>query len=303
MVRKDDGLGEIGQAGYRKIKVIDKKIIRKVVLIIILGIIGLIILFGTFYTVDTGYRGIVKTFGAPSMDAKAEGLHLKIPLAQKVERLSVQTMKYEADAAAASKDLQVVHTQVAVNYHIEPETVPVIFRNIGKDYESKIIQPAVQESVKAVTAQFTAEELITKREIVKAQIDEKLHARLAGSNINMETTSITNFDFSQTFNNAIESKVTAEQLKLKAERDLERIKVEAQQAEAQAIGQKNAQIANAEGRKQAAILEAEGNAESIKLIDEQLRRSTTYLEFQKVQRWNGVLPQVTGGAVPFVNID
>lgn len=252
------------------------------VTLLILGIIfGFIILFSTFYTIDAGHRGVIKTFGAPSMEAKGEGLHVKIPIAQTITRMSVQTMKYEADAQAASKDLQVVHTKVAVNYHIEPNTVPVIFRDIGKDYETKIIQPAVQESVKSVTAQFTAEELITKRDIVKAKIDEKLHARLASNNINMETTSITNFDFSPTFNTAIEAKVTAEQLKLKAERDLERIKIEAEQTVAQAKGQ----------------------AESINLINQELTRSPKYVQYLAVTRWDGHLPQVTGESIPLIPIN
>lgn len=252
----------------------------KIALLLVFIFLGLTIIFGTFYTIPTGHRGIVKTFGAPSMDAKAEGLHLKIPIAQSVTRMSVQTMKYEADSAAASKDLQVVHTKVAVNYHIEPSTVPVIFRDIGVDYEAKIIQPAVQESVKAVTAQFTAEELITKRELVKSQIDEKLHARLSLSNINMETTSITNFDFSDTFNSAIESKVTAEQLKLKAERDLERIKIEAEQT----------------------IASARGQAESINLINQELSRSPNYIQYLATTKWNGELPMVTGESIPMINI-
>lgn len=267
------------------------KKIKKGIWLGVLVIIGLIFLFGTFYTVDAGHRGVVKTFGKPSMEASGEGLHMKIPIAQHVVRMSVQTMKYEAKASAASKDLQIVETDVAVNYHIEPTTVPVIYRNIGADYEAKIIQPAVQESVKAVTAQFTAEELITKRDIVKDMIDQKLHERLAASNINMETTSITNFDFSDNFNAAIESKVTAEQLKLKAINDLARIQVEAEQVQAAAIGQKNAKIAT-----------AEGDAEAIRLIDEQLRKSPQYVQYYTVQKWDGKLSLVSGGATPLINL-
>lgn len=268
-----------------------KNLVKKIIKYTIFSVIAVIFLFGTFYTIDTGHRGIVKTFGAPSMDAKGEGLHLKIPIAQRVVRMSVQTMKYEAKASAASKDLQIVETDVAVNYHIEPSTTPLVYQTIGVDYESKIIQPAVQESVKAVTAQFTAEELITKRDVVKEMIDQKLHERLAASNINMETTSITNFDFSDNFNAAIESKVTAEQLKLKAVNDLARIKVEAEQVEATAIGVKNAKIA-----------EAEGNAEAIRLIDEQLRKSPLYIDYFTIQKWDGKLSLVSGGGMPLISL-
>ncbi|NTV23132.1 MAG: prohibitin family protein [Nanoarchaeota archaeon] len=264
--------------------------ILRVVLGVFVGIFLLITLFQAFYTVPAGYRGVVLTFGSPSMASAGEGLHFKIPYAQSVALMSVQTRKYEADAAAASKDLQIVSANIATNFKLEASMVPAIYRDLGLAFEPNIIAPAEQETVKAVTAKFTAEELITRREEVRLEMKELLKQKLAFRGIIVEEVSITNFDFSQSFNEAIEAKVTAEQLKLKAERDLERIKVEAEQVEAQAIGQKNAVIAEAEGR-----------AAAIRIIQQQLDSSPNYIEYLKVEKWNGKLPVVTGNAVPLIS--
>ena len=260
---------------------------------IVLCFVILVVLFGSFYTVTAGYRGVVLTFGKASPVASDEGLHFKIPIIQKVVKMSVQTQKYEADATAASKDLQVVSTKIAVNYHAVPERVPELYSLIGLGYEDRVIQPNVQEVLKATTAEFTAEELITKRPEVKAKVHALLRDRLLSRGIVSEDISITDFDFSDSFNQAIESKVTAEQLKLKAERDLDRIRIEAEQKEAQAIGERNAAIASAEGESQA-----------IKIIDQELKKSPNYLEWLKINKWDGVLPKATGaGAVPFIDIE
>lgn len=260
------------------------------VLLVFLLFIGLL---SSFYTVDAGERGILKTFGKPVMDAKEPGLHFKYPFGiQTVERMNVQTQKYQVPAEASSKDLQVVTSIIAVNYRIDASKAPTIYQELGVGYEDSILAPAVQERVKAATAQYTAEEVIEQRPLVKQMIQESLAEEMLTRNIIVEDVNIVNFDFSASFNEAIEQKVTAEQLKLKAERDLERIKIEAQQIEAQAIGQKNAVIAK-----------AEGDAAAIALIDEQLRRSPTYIEYLATQKWNGYLPSVMGaGAVPFVDV-
>jgi prohibitin 2 len=205
--------------------------------------------------------------------------------------MDVRTQKYEAPATAASKDLQVVTATIATNYHIVPEQSPSIFSTLGLGYAETIIKPVEQESVKAITSKFTAEELITKREEVRLEIKVVLEERLRARNIIVEEVSIVNFDFSESFNAAIENKVTMAQNALAAQNKLEQIKFEAQQTEAIAIGQKNAKIAT-----------AQGDAEAIRIIDEQLKTSPTYTEYLKVQRWNGILPQVTGGAIPLISV-
>src|SRR5918996_601236 len=176
------------------------------------------------------------------------------------------------------------------------------------DNVDRVIVPAIQESVKQVTARFNAEELITKRETVKNQIEEQITARLGAYNIVVDALSITEFQFSPQFTAAVEAKVEAQQRALQAQNELRRIQIEAQQNEAQAIGEQKANIARAEGIKQSNVLQAEGEAQAITLIDEQLRNNPTYLEWLKATKWDGVLPLVTGGGsdgqgnTPFIDI-
>jgi prohibitin 2 len=250
------------------------------------GIVGLItiviiLLFSTIYTVGAGERAILLTWGSPDSTPQMSGLHFKIPIAQSVVIMEVRTLKYDAKATAASQDLQTVNTDVAVNYHINPDSVVTIYKTIGTDYETKIIMPAVQEVVKSVTAKFTAEQLITQRSVVKDQIDIALADRLLKSNIVMETTSITNFDFSQTFNVAIENKVTAEQNALAAKNVLEQKKYEAQQL----------------------VITAQGQADASKLQIATINQNggMQYLQWIAIQKWDGKMPLVVGsGSMPFI---
>ena len=161
--------------------------------------------------------------------------------------MSVQTQKYEANATSASKDLQDVNTTIALNWHLDPGMADEVYRSLGLDFIERIAAPAIQETVKQVTARYIAEDLILKRDEVKAAITENLSNRLLQRGIVTETVSITNFKFSDTFTAAIEAKVAAEQAVLEAKNKLERVKVEAQQAEAQAKGEADARIAKATG--------------------------------------------------------
>jgi len=257
----------------------------------LLILFGAIIFFSSMYTIQSGQEGVLLTFNKADTVAKTDGLHFKIPFVQRIIKYDVKTLKYVTGASAASKDLQIVTSQLAVNYRLAEGTTPAMFKEVGTAYEDRIIQPLVQEVVKSTTATYTAEELITKRDEVSTVLQGELARLLTPRNIVVEEVSIVDFDFSATFNEAIESKVTAEQKKLEADRDLERIKVEAQQIEATAIGTKNAKIA-----------EAQGDAERIRLVQEELRRSPQYIEWLAVSQWNGELPSVTGGAVPFVDV-
>ena len=179
-----------------------------------------------------------------------------------------------------------------VNYHPDKERVHVLFKEIGLDYENRVIQPAIEETVKQVTANYNAEELITKRPLVKSDIETAIRDRLNQFDIVTEVISITDFEFSILFNKAIESKVEAEQNALRAENDLRRIQVEAQQHEATAEGIANANIA-----------EARGEAEAIAIINQALAQNPNYLEWLKTQAWDGKLPLVVGeGGTPFIQI-
>lgn len=235
--------------------------------------------------VPAGHRGVVLQLGAVS-GIMGEGFHFRLPVIQKVIAFNVQVQKAETDAAAASKDLQTISSKIALNYHVDPATVSRVFQNIGEAYEKKVIDPAVQEAVKAITARYTAEELITKRQQVALEIQDLLTGRLRKSDIVVDAFSIVNFEFSNEFNKAIESKQTAEQMALKAQRDLQRIKIEAEQ-----------KIAAAKAEAEALrIQKAEVTPELVRLREIEVQK-------QAVEKWDGKMPQVTGGATPFINVD
>ncbi|MGH9985923.1 MAG: prohibitin family protein [Nitrososphaeraceae archaeon] len=279
----------------------------KIVFPMIIGvIIAGIFVFTSIKIVDAGNRGVLLHFGAVDTSSSlSEGLHFVVPVRDDVVQMEVRTRKIVEDAASASKDLQEVRTQVALNEHIDPDKAQIVYKQLGLDYSNRIIVPAIQESVKQVTARFNAEELITKREIVKDQIEEQISARLVPYNIIVDAISITEFQFSPEFVVAIEAKVAAQQRALQAQNELRRIEIEAQQAEARAVGEQQANIARAEGIRQANVLQAQGEAQAITVIDEQLRNSPTYLEWLKSQTWDGHLPLVVGGGstdTPFIEI-
>jgi regulator of protease activity HflC (stomatin/prohibitin superfamily) len=280
--------------------------LSRMLIVVIVGIIVLtVVLVSSVKIVEAGNRGVLLNFGAVDTSTSLqEGLHLVVPFRDNVIQMEVRTQKTSEVAASASKDLQDVRTEVALNYHVSADSAQVVYQQLGFDYASRVITPAIQESVKQVTARFNAEELITKRETVKTEIEEQIKQRLAAYNVAVETISITEFKFSEQFTRAVEAKVEAEQRALQANNELRRIQIEAQQAEAKAVGDQKANIARAEGIRQANILQAEGEGEAILIIDERLRESPSYLEWLKTQRWNGVLPLVTGGegATPFIQI-
>ena len=205
------------------------------------------LVLGSFTTIPAGHRGVVIRFSATTGRILDEGLQTKLPFFESVVKMSVQTQKYEADSSAVTNDLQDVSTTIALNWHLDPGMAAEVYRTLGLEFINRIAAPAIQETIKQVTAKFNAEDLILRRDEVKNAIAESLSIRLAERGIITETLSITNFQFSATFTAAIEAKVAAEQAVLEAQNTLERVKVEAQQREEQAKGEANARIAQAEG--------------------------------------------------------
>jgi len=245
---------------------------------------------GPFVIVGAGERGVVTRLGAVQDKIFGEGLHFKTPLIEAVHIIDVKTQKYETDASAASKDLQIVTSQIAVNYRLDPTMVNWLYQNVGSKYRQILIEPAVQEAVKSATSKYTAEELITQRSKVRDDMVYRFRDKmgeLSHNSIIVDDFNIIDFDFSEEFNDAIEKKVTAEQKALEAQQDLERIKFEAQQ---------QIEIGKAE-------------AEILKL--QKLEITPELIELRKVERdreaiakWDGILPQWTcGGGMPFINME
>ncbi|MBI4452276.1 prohibitin family protein [Candidatus Woesearchaeota archaeon] len=240
---------------------------------IIISLIILIVLWGSFFVVGPGEKGVIfNSFIGIKDKTYDEGLHFKLPFFETQYRFEVRTRIFRDEASAASKDLQVVSTEVALNYHINKENVNDLFKNIGANYEERIIDPSIQEIVKSITAKHIAEELITKREIIKEEIKNSLKDRLAKSYVILDDLSITNFDFSDEFNKAIEAKVTAEQNALKEQNNLQVIKFQAQQK----------------------IEQAKGEAEAIRIVNEELLKSPQYINYLTIQKWDGKMPLALG---------
>jgi regulator of protease activity HflC (stomatin/prohibitin superfamily) len=238
--------------------------------------------------VDAGHVGVVTQFGAVTGAVYEPGFHFKIPFVQDVEIFDVRTQKDQVEATAASKDLQQVKSVIALNFHLDAANASTVYQAIGTSYKERIVDPAIQEAFKSATAQFTAEELITKRTEVKNLAQSTLSEQLERSHVIVVDLNIVNFDFSEEFNRAIESKQVASQQVLKAKQDLERSRVEAEQ-----------KIVEAKARADSQLIEADAAAKSQQL--QQLSLTELYIQNKAVDKWDGQLPQYTGGgALPFI---
>lgn len=250
---------------------------------IILAVVALVVIFGSFGTVPAGYEGVKTRFGAV-VGQVDPGLYFKVPLLEHVVSLDTQTQKEQVDATAASNDLQQVTATVAVNFHILPKDAPTIYQNVGYDYQSRVIDPAIQESIKAITSNYTAEQLITEREKVRDEIIALLTTKLTAYGVNTDSLNIVNFQFSDTFNQAIEAKVTAQQNALAAQNKLVQVQAEADQTVAKAKADAEAiQI-------QAQAINSQGGAD--------------YVQLQAVAKWDGHLPtqMIPGETLPFISL-
>ncbi len=250
------------------------------IIIVLLGIL----VAGSFYSVKAGTRGVVLQFGAIK-SVWSEGLHFKIPGIQTVIPMDIRVKKVEAGAVAASKDMQDVFTEIAVNYHIDPEAVAQLYTTIGTAYETTLISPAIQECVKASSATYTAEQLVTERIKVSTDMKERLQSKVSSYGIVVDAFNVLNFEFSEVFSQAIEQKQAAEQMALKARQDLERIKTEAEQK----------------------IVQAQAEAEALRIQKQEVTPEILKLReieatLKAIERWDGKLPTYSGGAVPFITL-
>ncbi|MCR9142587.1 MAG: prohibitin family protein [bacterium] len=252
------------------------------------AVVALVLLFmiNPFVIVGAGERGVVLTFGSVDETVLDEGLHVKIPFVQTVVLMDVKIQKAQTDAAASTRDLQDTTSTVVVNFRVVPDKANLIYQEVGLSYRDKIIDPGVQEIVKAVTASYNAGELITQRNKVRDEILAALKERMLPYNVVVTDFAIVNFSFSQQFTQAIEDKQTAEQKALKAEQDLKRIEIEAQQK----------------------IALARAEAESLRLQRAVISPQVIQLraieaKISAIEKWNGQLPRVTGGVIPFINVD
>jgi regulator of protease activity HflC (stomatin/prohibitin superfamily) len=270
-----------------------KKLTGYATVFIIVAVIAIIILSQATVTIPAGHRGVLLTFGKVENTIFQEGLNFKIPFTQSVILMNVQIQKAESTESTATKDLQEVSTTVAVNFRLNPLKVNDIYKDLRQDYISRVIKPNIEETLKATTAQYRAEELVTKRAEVKSTFDDILVERLSKFNIDVVSVSLTDFQFSTSFSAAIEAKVIAEQQALQAKNTLEQIRYEAQQQIIQAEAERNATIARAQGEATAQIIKANATSRAIELITSQM--TPEYAEYLWLQQWDGKLPVVLSG--------
>lgn len=274
-------------------------------LVLVLGLV-LVLLGGFIVIVDAGHVGVVKRLGAIQEKALPEGMHFKRPFMDVVEQIDVRLTPSHAKSTAASKDLQTVSTEVTVAYSLQADLAPQAYQRIGDRGKIAValVEPAIQESVKAVTAKFTAEELVTKRELVKQQIQQALELFIANTlkqkeldgSIVIANVAITDFNFSNEFNRAIELKVQAEQQALQARN--EKIK-RVTQAEAAAAERQLAADAEAYSTE----VQSKARADAIRREADALKQSPELIQLRTVEKWDGVLPRVNGaGAIPLLNL-
>jgi prohibitin 2 len=264
----------------------------KIAAIVVTIIVIIVVLAESIVIVQAGHRGVVLYLGAVENKVLGEGVHFIVPFVEQVVQMEVRTQKFQAEATAASNDLQEVQTVIALNYRIDPQQANNIYQILGVNYADRVISPTIQESVKASVAKFNAEELITKRETAKSVIANAIRSTLAGNDIETQNVFITDFQFSDAFATQIEQKVVAFQKYLTEQNNLRAVEVVANQTAAQA-----------EGQARANINKATGEAEAIKTITAQLRESPQYLQWQAISRWNGQMPYALGSSgFPFFQL-
>ena len=294
---------------------------KKITKFVVLGIVALLVVIlaaDSFATVPVGSTGILLTFGKVE-DGKAlsEGLHIKLPLVQRIVSMDNRVKKLELNTEAFSKDIQTVSATLAVNYRLQAEKSFAIYKTHGTQYEQNIIVPATHEVLKSVCAQYTAEELISKRAESSDMMRDELDAKLSGMGITVTDFNIIDFDFSNEFINAVEAKQVAEQVKKKAATENETAIAQAEREKQVSIKQSEAEAERvrieAEAQAQSTLIAAQAQADAVKLAADaeayRLENEGKYVTNSLIDKilaenWDGKLPNVVGGDVKgILNVD
>lgn len=266
-------VNELGNStGYKKI----------IIAVVVLAIVAIIAL-NCFTIVEAGHTGVVVTLGKVNEGVLQEGIHVKAPFIQQVVKIDNRIVKLEVETEAFSKDLQTVATTLAINYRVDTKKSYSIYKNIGADYEAVLITPAVNEVLKATTAQYTAEQSVTNRELISDGLISGLNEKLNSIGLYITDVNIINFDFSDAFITAIEEKQVAQQKLLKAETE------------------KQTAITNAQAQAETIRIKAEAEAEANKKLSASLTNEV--IEYNKIEKWDGKLPQVTGNSSSLINLE
>lgn len=259
------------------------KKIKTLIIVCVAVLFAITIASNAFTIVDAGHTGVVVTLGKVNEGVLQEGMHLKVPFVQKVVKIDNRIVKLEVDTEAFSKDLQTVQTTLAINYRVDTSKSYSIYKNIGANYEEVLVAPAVNEVLKAITAQYTAEESVTNRSLISDGLIKGLNDKLNNIGLYITDVNIINFDFSEAFITAIEEKQVAQQQLLKAETE------------------KQTAITNAEAEAETTRIKAEAEADANNKVraslDDNVIRSKFY------DKWDGKLPEAMGSDSIITSID
>jgi len=257
--------------------------VRKLSIIGAIVVVVILIAINCFTVVDAGHTGVVVTLGKVNEGVLQEGLHVKAPFVQKIVKIDNRIVKLEVSTEAFSKDLQTVQTTLAINYRVDTSKSYSIYKNIGADYENVLVVPAVNEVLKAITAQYTAEESVTNRSLISDGLINGLNDKLNSIGLYITDVNIINFDFSEAFITAIEEKQVAQQKLLKAETE------------------KQTAITNAEAEAETTRIKAQAEADANNKIKASLNDSIIRSKFY--EKWDGKLPQAMGSESIITSID
>ena len=274
-----------------------KKTLASLVTAVSVVICAAAVFLSCIQTVPTGHTGVVTTFGRVENTTLDSGVHLVLPW-QKVIKMDNRVQKQTAELPCFSSDIQEVNLTYTINYQIKKSDAQTIYRTIGVDYYHTVIQPCITESVKVVTARYTAEQLVGKRNELAAAIEVDLSEKLLNYNIELVSTSIENMDFTNAFTDAVEAKQVAQQNKLRAETEAEQKVIEAKAAA-------EVRKVNADAAAYELLAKAEAEAEANRKISESLTQEL--INYTYAQSWNGKLPTVMtgegGSMIPVLNVN
>ncbi|MBR5303207.1 MAG: prohibitin family protein [Candidatus Gastranaerophilales bacterium] len=255
----------------------------KLSLIIAIGILFVIFIVfcNPIAIVGVGQRGVKVTLGKVSPQSYSEGIHFVTPFISKIHVMNVKTQKLSTPTEVYTKDIQQARISYVVNYNLMPQHVHEMYRQVGMNYVDTILMPAIEGNIKDVIGKWNAQDLVANRASATADILGKLQSQLEKKYINVTSFQIIDINYSEVFERAIESKVTAEQEALKAKNKTVQVEEEAKQK----------------------LISAQAEAKSMQIRATALTQNKALVEYEAVQKWDGKLPEyLMGGSIPFINL-
>jgi regulator of protease activity HflC (stomatin/prohibitin superfamily) len=258
--------------------------------ILLILFVVFVFFWGSFAIVPAGHRGVVLWWGSVEKRIMGEGLNFKVPVAEGVIKVDVKVQPHPfKEIDAASKEYQMVRLTGMMNFHIDPSYVNLLYQTVGLDFANKVIDPAFNYFVKEVVPNYLITEILPKREEIRKRAMTKLGDNLARYHIIVDDIYISNIRFSPEYEKAIEAKQVAQQYVETQRQVLAQREIEAQQ-----------KVATAKGEAESIQVVAQGQAKANELLSRSI--SPILVEYKGIEKWNGILPQVTGGALPFIEL-